>query len=229
MAKRVRWLGWSLVVLLVGGGVGLNLANRRLEAAPPHYGPSKPVASLPSQTGNSGKFLTTNGTTASWAALSGLFFSLADYGSRHDSAGTNGNYTTGCVYYFPALGTVQGVRWFQPSGFTPLSTRIELWSGTTSSMTLVDVVTLTPTQGAINTVAFPSPHSFNSGQLWGISAYDGSHQLIYNSSGPVGNGTILGANLYMKWCGYGGGDAWPNSSSPGAPSYYGIDPIYTVP
>jgi hypothetical protein len=46
-------------------------------------------ATLPSQTGNSGKYLTTDGSTASWAALSAIVF---------DGGAPDTIYTTGPVF-----------------------------------------------------------------------------------------------------------------------------------
>lgn len=78
--------------------------------------------SLPTQTSNSGKYLTTNGTTASWASVAG-FASTDDVATNASyypiivtAAGGNVAKTSSSKYYFnPSLGTLYA------TGFSSLS------------------------------------------------------------------------------------------------------------
>ena len=48
---------------------GITTLSATTDVASKEYVDNKPLGTLPSQTGNSGKYLTTNGTAASWATI----------------------------------------------------------------------------------------------------------------------------------------------------------------
>lgn len=70
--KRGTASSWtSANTILAAGEVGFETDTRRMKVGDGStaWSSLNYVDSIPSQTGNSGKYLTTNGSTASWAAI----------------------------------------------------------------------------------------------------------------------------------------------------------------
>lgn len=78
-------------------------------------------SSLPSQTGHSGEFLTTNGTEASWAAVDAL---PSQSGQSGKFLTTNG--TTASWAEIPTGGSVPTLTWFKNNTGTTLDTGLDL-------------------------------------------------------------------------------------------------------
>jgi len=154
---------------------------------------------IPSQTGNAGKFLTTNGTSLSWGlAVGGLSYQGTWNASTNTPSLASGTGTNGYYYIVSVAGTtnLDGVSDWQVGDWllfngtvwqkldqTNLVTSVNSYTGAVN-LTASDVGAATSAQGALANSALQNVVEDTSPQLGGILDANG-----YSFSGPL-NGTV---------------------------------------
>jgi hypothetical protein len=139
---------------IANGGTGQTTASGAFDAL------------APSQTSNSGKYLTTNGTTTSWATVSG--------------GGSPGGSTTQIQYN--STGSFAG-----SANLTFDGTNVQI--GATGALRFADT-------DSSNYVAFKAPGTVSSNVTWTLPATDGtsSQVLSTNGSGTLSWATVSGGS-----------------------------------
>lgn len=191
---------------------------------------------LPAQTGQSGKFLTTNGTTASWSTTSAsapqVFVSLGSFVQAHSPTADGTDATFGAQFYFTRAATVSGVEFYWPSG--PTSITVELWAGGVA----VATGTATYTGPGVSTINFTTPYSAAAYTHYVASLYaNGSGQVFSNAANTEFPNTNAGVNVptttfvngpsfVLLACMYSLGHAAPATATS---VVYPATPVFTVP
>ena len=151
------------VVAIANGGTGQTTANAAFNAL------------VPSQTGNSGKFLTTDGTNTSWATNPlGTVTSVAVSGGTTGLTTSGGPITTsGTITLAGTLATTNG-----GTGLTSFTANGVMYASSTSALTTGSALTFDGTTFAV-----------------GGAATGGSYKLqSYGASGNIGISIVNGGN-----------------------------------
>lgn len=172
------------------GNASLTNSSITLNGTPVSLGGTATTYSLPSQTGNSGKFLTTNGTTDSWETV--------DLTTKTDKATLT---TTGDIYYASSASTPARLGIGSTGQVLTVAGGVPSWATPTSggggSMTLEST---TAFSGNTVTVTLPSS-SLGYKQLilhldnWSMGGGNGYHTCRFNNDSGA-NYRITGSNAY---------------------------------
>jgi hypothetical protein len=194
-------------------------------------------AGLPNQSGQSGKFLLTNGTSPSWATPSSggggteLFWDSAEYGANASVANNPGSsITVGIEVTFTAGATASGCKIYWPGSNTTL--KASLWS--VAGGTRLASGTLAVTGTGIKTISFSAPYNAVAYTPYYFSVWDTAANEFPSSTVvaqfPSPSDPFLGGAhmVYMLRGVYETGDAVP-VNAPGPTQFYPVAPIYTVP
>lgn len=160
----------SGTLAIAQGGTGQATANAALNAL------------LPTQTTNSGKVLSTNGTSTSWASvLSNPMTTTGDLIYSSDNSGTAARLATGSTGQYLKATSSSAPSWVS---FTSHTTTIKTSTGTTSGYEFgISGVTIAPTNGAVYT---------NNGNSYTVIGTSADKQTVWTSGAgaPLSSGTL---------------------------------------
>ncbi len=200
-----------------------------------------PTGGLPSQTGNAGKVLGTDGATASWvdAAETGLVvldYSPATHGAFQNNGGGSGDFTFGWGWMFGAAAICTGVKLFCTWTGTK-SVKVRIYNITTS--TLIYSETFTGLASGMNTLTLTTPQSLPTPfDIYVVSSYitDGTRTAKLGSvpisdDAPMPNtpthGYIVGPQTLIRRQYYAASDANPTTT--GSTDYPTTEPVFYFP
>ncbi|MEI6400047.1 MAG: tail fiber domain-containing protein [bacterium] len=172
------------------------------------------VSIIPDQTGNSGKYLTTDGTTASWATLSGS--GISSLNGLTGSTQTFASSTTGTDFSITSSGSVHTFNLPSASatarGLVTTGTQTFAGAKTFSSDLSVNGINVGATSGFLNTVL---------GKNTMASSTDGQQSIA------IGANALSGADHFVNNIAI-GNNALRNASSSQANIGIGSDALYST-
>jgi hypothetical protein len=191
---------------------------------------------LPNQTSQSGKFLTTNGTTAAWASAGGgteLFWDQAGYVANNSPLLGASNASVGIEITFDASVTATGIKTFW-QGSSAVTLKASVWA--VSGGIRLASGTLAVTSSGSYTIPFSSTAMLTPFALYVFSVYEttGTNFTYTNTlsngipNGVPGTAFVSGAHsVFIAKDLFNSGDAIPNTSA--GVNIYPVTPQYTVP
>ena len=141
-------------------------------------------ASLPSQGGNSGKYLTTNGTVASWASVVALPDQTGNNGKFLTTNGTTASWAAG----------IGGVTTMQAVGAVP--------NANAGSISGADL-TLQPADGSFPGVVTTAAQTFAGLKTFNDGCFASPNVKIFETAAGLGPGIVLSSFCYLASSGGG--------------------------
>ena len=150
------------------------------------------ITALPTQTGNSGKYLTTNGTAASWSTLS-----LTDYATKASPA------FTGTVDFSAATLSLPGefITSAHIANGTVMNSDISATAAIDKTKISGTAVTLADTSSVTNSMLVNPSITINgtSVALGTSTTISGGAKTFYNNSGSLPSSGMVAGDIYIQY------------------------------